>query len=66
MVKLYINLPSVFIYAPLILWIAQGGVNDFSLQGREFSLTFPIPWIGGIIEEGEWKRSMQRRPKDGP
>ena len=31
MVKLYINLPSVFIYAQLILWIAQGGVNDFSL-----------------------------------
>jgi len=43
MVKLYINLPSVFIYAQLILWIAQGGVNDFSLRRREFSLTFPIP-----------------------
>jgi len=43
MVKLYINLLSIFIYAQLILWIAQGGVNDFSLRRREFSLTFPIP-----------------------
>jgi len=42
MLKLYINLSSVFIYAQLILWIAQGGVNDFLLRTREFSVTFPI------------------------